>query len=81
MLMAKKSGSDESEELYLKAFRVIDRDGNGLVDAAELYQVMKNLGEDAFTMTEAEEMIREADIDGDGKVNYEEFVRMMMSNF
>ena len=42
---------------------------------------MRNLGEENFTMTEAEEMIREADIDGDGKVNYEEFVRMMMSNF
>ena len=37
MLMAKKTGNNESEELYLKAFRVIDRDGNGLVDAAELY--------------------------------------------
>ena len=26
---------------------------------------------------EVEEMIREADIDGDGQVNYEEFVQMM----
>jgi hypothetical protein len=24
-------------------------------------------------------MIREADIDGDGQINYEEFVKMMMS--
>ena len=28
---------------------------------------------------EVDEMIREADIDGDGQVNYEEFVKMMMS--
>ena len=28
---------------------------------------------------EIEEMIREADIDGDGYIDYEEFVRMMMS--
>jgi len=26
-----------------------------------------------------DEMIREADIDGDGQINYEEFVKMMMS--
>ncbi|CAL6345526.1 unnamed protein product [Bathycoccus prasinos] len=25
-------------------------------------------------------MIREADVDGDGEVNYEEFVKMMMAN-
>jgi len=25
-------------------------------------------------------MIREADIDGDGQINYEEFVKMMMSS-
>ena len=26
-----------------------------------------------------DEMIREADVDGDGQINYEEFVKMMMS--
>jgi len=29
---------------------------------------------------QVDEMIREADIDGDGQINYEEFVKMMMSN-
>ena len=28
---------------------------------------------------EVDEMIREADVDGDGHINYEEFVRMMMA--
>ena len=37
---------------------------------------MTNLGE-KLTDGEVEEMIREADIDGDGEVNYEEFVQMM----
>lgn len=30
---------------------------------------------------EVEEMIREADVDGDGAINYEEFVRMMLSKW
>jgi len=60
------------------AFRVFDKDGNGFISAAELRHVMKNLGE-KLTDEEVDEMIREADIDGDGQVNYEEFVTMMTS--
>ena len=38
--------------------------------------VMTNLGE-KLTEQEVDEMIAEADIDGDGEINYEEFVKMM----
>ena len=38
--------------------------------AAELRHVMTNLGE-KLTDDEVDEMIREADIDGDGQINYE----------
>ena len=37
---------------------------------------MTNLGE-KLTDEDVDEMLREADIDGDTQVNYEEFVRMM----
>jgi len=37
---------------------------------------MTNLGE-KLTDDEVDEMRREADLDGDGTVNYEEFVTMM----
>ena len=46
------------------------RDGNGQISAAEMRHVMTNLGE-KLTDEEVDEMIREADIDGDGQVNYE----------
>ena len=48
------------------------------VQAAELRHVMTNLGE-KLTDEEVDEMIREADVDGDGQINYEEFVKMMMA--
>ena len=64
---------------YLRHFADFwQQDGNGFISAAELRHVMTNLGE-KLTDEEVDEMIREADIDGDGQVNYEEFVRMMTS--
>lgn len=60
----------DSEEELREAFRVFDKDGNGFISAAELRHVMTNLGE-KLTDEEVDEMIREADIDGDGQVNYE----------
>lgn len=39
---------------------------------------MINLGE-KLTDEEVDQMIKEADLDGDGQVNYDEFVKMMMN--
>ena len=68
--MAKKMKDTDSEEEMKEAFRVFDKDGNGFISAAELRHVMTNLGE-KLTDEEVDEMIREADTDGDGQVNYE----------
>jgi len=75
-MMAKKMKETDSEEELREAFRVFDKDGNGFISSAELRHVMTNLGE-KLTDDEVDEMIREADLDGDGTVNYEEFVTMM----
>lgn len=60
--------------LYI--LRVFDRDRNGFITADELRHMMKNLGE-RMTDDEVETMIEEADINRDGRVNYEEFVKIM----
>uniref|UniRef100_A0A0M3IGY0 Calmodulin n=1 Tax=Ascaris lumbricoides TaxID=6252 RepID=A0A0M3IGY0_ASCLU len=72
-MMARKMKDTDSEEEIREAFRVFDKDGNGFISAAELRHVMTNLGE-KLTDEEVDEMIREADIDGDGQVNYEGIV-------
>ena len=59
-----------------EAFKVFDSDGNGFINASELRQVMMNLGE-KLSEEEVEMMIKEADTNGDGLVNYEEFINMM----
>jgi calmodulin len=76
-LLAKNAKPAASEGEIKEAFRVFDKDGNGLVSASELRHVMTNLGE-KLTEDEIDEMIREADDDGDGQIKYEEFVKMMV---
>ncbi|KAK8945010.1 Pentatricopeptide repeat-containing protein [Platanthera zijinensis] len=78
-LMARKMKDTDSEEELKEAFRVFDKDQNGFISAAELRHVMTNLGE-KLTDEEVDEMIREADVDGDGQINYDEFVKIMMAN-
>jgi calmodulin len=62
----------------LEAFEVFDRDGNGQISAAELMHVMSDLGED-LTDEKVNQIISEADTDGDGQINYEEFVQVIMT--
>ena len=69
---------DVDQTLEIKeAFKIFDRDGNGFIDAKELKQVVTRLGQ-VLTSDEADEFMLEADLDGDGKLDYNEFVRMML---
>lgn len=69
-MMSKKLSSRDTADEIREAFRVFDKDGNGFISVAELRHIMGNLGE-KMPEEEVEEMIQEADIDGDGQVNYD----------
>lgn len=77
-MMSRKYTEEDLESDIREAFRIFDKDGNGIISAAELRHVMTNLGE-KLTDDEVDEMLREADIDGDGEINYQEFARMIVS--
>eukprot|EP00029_Vermamoeba_vermiformis_P002959 TRINITY_DN13325_c0_g1_i1.p1 TRINITY_DN13325_c0_g1~~TRINITY_DN13325_c0_g1_i1.p1 ORF type:complete len:162 (+),score=53.64 TRINITY_DN13325_c0_g1_i1:128-613(+) len=76
VMMAKKMKDVDQEDEYKEAFKVFDKDGNGYIEPAELKQVMQSLGE-TLTDADIEDMMKEADTDNDGRVNYDEFVNMM----
>lgn len=67
-MMARKMKDTDSEEEIREAFKVFDRDNNGFISAAELRHVMTSIGE-KLTDDEVNEMIREADQDGDGRID------------
>merc|ERR1712063_170848 len=75
MMTSKMSEKDSREEI-LKAFRLFDDDETGKVSLRNLKRVAKELGEN-MTDEELAEMIEEADRDGDGEINEEEFLRIM----
>ena len=75
--MMLKRGSNVEEDTA-HAFKVFDRDGDGLINAEDLKRTMNNLGE-PLTKAEVKAMIVEADLDGDGKINFKEFQRLMQN--
>ena len=58
------------------AWTVFDKDNKGWIEAAELRHVLANIGE-KLSGAELEEMIKEADPDSDGKIQRDEFIRLL----
>lgn len=75
-VMASKIGENSFEDDLREAFQLFDRDNNGYISKREMRFVMSSLGEQ-ITDAGVDNMMREVDLDGDGRVNYEEFIRMM----
>ncbi|KAK4323547.1 hypothetical protein Pmani_005779 [Petrolisthes manimaculis] len=76
MLLLSKDFTGESPEEIREAFGVFDKDGNGTIAASELKHVLMTMGE-KLTQEEVDIIIREADIDGEGFIAYEQFVNIM----
>ncbi len=59
---------------YEEIFRRYDADGSGTIEAAELGEVMKDLGQEV-SPAELRKMIEAIDADGSGEIDFEEFMQ------
>ena len=59
-----------------EAFSFFDKDGDGSITCEELRTVMTSLGKNPTT-SELQEMIQEVDLDGNGTIEFSEFLIMM----
>ena len=68
--------TEEQTAEFKEAFALFDKDGDGTISTKELGTVMNSLGQKP-TIAELETMIKEVDIDGNGEIDFEEFLTMM----
>ncbi|CAF1330997.1 unnamed protein product [Rotaria sp. Silwood1] len=59
-----------------RAFKCFDMDNSGYITASELHEVLRRLNRDV-SERRINEVLREVDTDHDGKISYEEFVRII----
>ncbi|EEB12921.1 calmodulin, putative [Pediculus humanus corporis] len=75
---ATEKTADEEEKELRDAFRVFDKHNRGFISASDLRAVLQCLGEE---LSEEEKMIREVDVDGDGRIDFFEFVRALGTHY
>ena len=72
-----KSRSVDTADDFIEGLRHFDQDASGFISTAELRHLLTTLGE-KLTDDEEEQLLQNQE-DSQGNVNYEEFVRMVMS--
>jgi len=77
LLSRKMKDIDTDTELH-KLFSELDKSGKGYINVEDLKLMKQTVGE-KFTQDELAEMLSEADVDHDGVLKYEDFVKMMLS--
>lgn len=70
--------TDEQLEELKQAYDMFDKDGDG-ISKEELEDAMKTFGK-APTPDELDEMMRNADEDGSGTIDFEEFIKLMAAS-
>ena len=68
----------EIEEKTIEAFKVFDRDGSGVIRAAELKNIMMKLGE-PIDEDEADDLIKLATQE-DGLIDYMKFIKSVFTH-
>ncbi|KAJ1978573.1 Calmodulin, partial [Dimargaris xerosporica] len=68
--------TEEQMNEFKEAFTLFDKDGDGTITTKELGTVMRSLGQNP-TEAELQDMINEVDADGNGTIDFAEFLTMM----
>jgi len=79
VMMAKQARESDAGDEIREAFTMFDKNGDGYISYYEFRDVVAALGGD-LSDKQVEDMVREADTDGDGQISFDEFVKMMSDN-
>ena len=78
-LLSQKYNDTKFNVEEMKAvFRIFDKDGDGYITSDEIQEEMSTHGA-VFSDQQIKQMMEGADSNGDGRIDYEEFVKLMES--
>ena len=78
LLMSKKINEGQMDEEMQEAFKIFDTSGQGFITLKDLKRVLKEYNEH-LSEEEYKILFRETDNDKDGKINFRDFILMMMA--
>lgn len=67
-----------SDVAVREAFKALDEDQDGYMTAAQLRHILTNLGEQ-LSNEEADEVLRDALVDGDSQINIDDLITMLLN--
>mmetsp|Transcript_13790 Transcript_13790/g.29842 ORF Transcript_13790/g.29842 Transcript_13790/m.29842 type:complete len:254 (+) Transcript_13790:196-957(+) len=74
-MMALQLDEKSARAKMLKVFGALDREARGWISVDDLVRISEDVG-DVLTLEDATEMLDEADIDADGRVGAEDFLKL-----
>jgi len=77
-LFGEKLQGTDQENVILNAFKCFDEDGTGLIHEDKLREALMTMGE-RFSEEKCDDILRDAPIDENGYLKYEEFVKVLKS--
>ena len=79
-LLTERNVDSVEDQDIKKFFDMFDRDGRGYIEIKNLKSVARELGE-SLEDDDIVDLIRKSDLDGDGKVTYADFYKIMSNEF
>jgi len=77
-LISKRPQPTDNEDRIKEAFKVFDKSGTGQIEIVELRHVLTTLGE-KLGPADVDKVLKEADSDNNGKINFQDFMKVMKS--
>jgi len=69
--------TDAEREEFRDAFKLFDKDGDGVITVDEIHEVFKSLGFKQYSRADVKKMVKAVDVDGNGTIDLDEFIGLL----
>eukprot|EP00484_Ammonia_sp_Unknown_P025389 CAMPEP_0197023564 /NCGR_PEP_ID=MMETSP1384-20130603/4235_1 /TAXON_ID=29189 /ORGANISM="Ammonia sp." /LENGTH=188 /DNA_ID=CAMNT_0042451791 /DNA_START=18 /DNA_END=584 /DNA_ORIENTATION=+ len=69
--------TDAEREEFRDAFRLFDKDGDGVITVDEIHEVFQSLGFKQYDKKDVQKMVTAVDVDGNGTIDLDEFIALL----